>query len=72
MLFTIDIESDLQGLELALPEPAGKTADRALQIRGDLRFLPDGQGIESAGFAENRIAWQLAFRPEDCASPWSE
>ena len=64
-LFTIDIESDLQGLELALPEPAGKAADRALQIRGDLRFLPDGQGIESAGFAENQIAWQLAFRPEN-------
>jgi len=30
-------------------------------VYGDIRFLPGGDFIESAGFAENRLAWQLAF-----------
>lgn len=64
-VFTIEVESDLQGLGLALPEPAGKDADDALQVRGNLRFLPDGEGIESAGFTENLIAWHLDFKPVD-------
>ncbi len=63
---TIQVSSDLQGLELDLPEPAGKDADSAMQIRGDIRFMPGGEVIESAGFTENRVAWQLSFtRPED-------
>ena len=62
---TVQIESDLNGLELLLPVPVGKPADSSLQISGDIRFMPGGEFIESAFFAENRIAWQLAFnKPE--------
>ena len=63
---TIEIDSDLHGLGFDLPEPVGKPADATLQISGDIRFMPGGEVIESAGFAENRVAWQLAFnRPEE-------
>lgn len=63
---TIQIKSDLAGLGFELPEPVGKAADATLQMSGDIRFMPDGEVIESAGFAENRVAWQLAFNhPEE-------
>jgi uncharacterized protein (TIGR02099 family) len=62
---TIEIDSDFDGMAFLLPEPVGKAAASTLQVSGDIRFLPGGQGIESAGFAENRIAWELAFdRPD--------
>ena len=63
---TIQIDSDLVGLGFELPEPVGKPADATLQMSGDIRFMPGGEVIESAGFAEDRVAWQLAFnRPEE-------
>jgi len=63
---TIQIDSDLAGLGFELPEPVGKAADSTLQMSGDIRFMPGGEVIESAGFAENRVAWQLAFNhPEE-------
>ena len=58
---TIQIDSELQGLGFALPEPVGKTAAAAMKIRGDIRILPGGDTIESAGFAENGLAWQVGF-----------
>jgi len=66
---TIRIDSDLDGMAFLLPEPVGKIADSALQVSGDIRFLPDGAGIESAGFAENRIAWELVFNKPDAGEP---
>ncbi|MBU2675581.1 MAG: TIGR02099 family protein [Gammaproteobacteria bacterium] len=59
---TIQIDSELDGLGLDLPEPVGKPADTPMQIRGDIRFLPGGKKIESAGVADNDIAWQVGFR----------
>jgi len=58
---TIQVETDLDGLALEFPEPLGKDAMTPLLVRGDLRFLSGGTVIESAGFTENRIAWQIAF-----------
>ena len=62
---TIRIDSDLAGMAFDLPAPAGKQLDETLQIQGDIRFMPGGAGIESAGFAENQTAWQLAFRRDE-------
>ena len=62
--FTVEIESSLEGLTIELPEPVGKLADSALGIRGDIRFVDD-HVIESVGFAESRIAWQVAFNEAD-------
>ncbi len=64
---TILIDSDLEGLGLELPEPVGKSADATLQLRGDIRFMPGGEAIESAGFAEDGTAWQIAFARSDGA-----
>ncbi len=62
--FTIRLESGLEGLAIEMPEPVGKPADSTLEIRGDIRFVEDGV-IESAGFAENLIAWQVLFNETD-------
>ena len=62
--FTIRIESGLEGLAIELPEPVGKPADSTLEIRGDIRFVEDGV-LESTGFAENQVAWQVLFNKTD-------
>ncbi len=63
---TIQIDSDLEGLGLNLPEPLSKLPDSAMRVTGDIRFIPGGEAIESAGVAANGLSWQLAFkRPED-------
>ena len=63
---TIQVDSDLEGLGFSLPAPVSKAADSTLQVYGDIRFMPGGESIESSGFAENLLAWQLAFsRPEE-------
>lgn len=58
---TIQIDSELEGLALNLPEPVGKPEASAMQLRGDIRFIPGGEVIESAGFADNGLAWKVAF-----------
>ena len=58
---TIQIDSDLEGLGFSLPAPVGKEPDTTLQVYGDIRFMPGGEVIESSGFAENLLAWQLTF-----------
>ena len=62
---TIQIDSNLEGLGFALPEPVSKPENSSLQIRGDIRFMPGGERIESAGFAETPLAWRLAFAKVD-------
>jgi len=63
---TIQIDSELEGLAFNLPEPVGKPEASAMKVKGDIRFIPGGEVIESAGFADNGLAWQVAFsRLED-------
>lgn len=59
---TIQIDSDFEGFGFELPQPLDKAIDSSLRVRGDIRFMPGGEVIESAGFAENRLAWQLTFK----------
>lgn len=58
---TIQIKSEFEGFAFDLPEPVGKPAESKLRVSGNIRFMPGGEVIESAGLAENNIAWQLAF-----------
>jgi len=59
--FTIEIDTALEGLALDLPDPVGKPANEALQMSGELVFMPGGELIESIGRADNGIAWHLSF-----------
>ncbi len=62
---TIRLASDLSGFAFDLPSPLRKPADEPRRIRGDIRFLPGGTVIESSGFTEDEMAWQIAFhKPE--------
>lgn len=64
--FTIQFESALEGLALILPDPVAKSADAAMQLHADLRFMPGGERIETTGGAENGLSWHLDFtKPED-------
>ena len=59
--FTIEIDTALEGLALDLPDPVGKPANQAMQLSGELVFMPGGELIESIGQAENGMAWRLSF-----------
>ncbi len=58
---TIQIDTELEGMTFNMPEPVGKPAATVMKVKGDIRFLPGGERIESAGFAENGMVWQVAF-----------
>lgn len=63
---TIEIDSDLEGLALLLPEPVGMPAEAPLSLRGELRFVPNEDVIETTGMAGDQIAWRAAFnKPEN-------
>ncbi|HNP64457.1 MAG TPA: YhdP family protein [Woeseiaceae bacterium] len=62
---TIRIHSEMDGLAFLLPEPLAKADEAVMPFRGELRFMPGGEAIESSGIADERITWQLAFnKPE--------
>ena len=61
----IELDSELVGLALKLPAPIGKPAEDALPVRGDMRFVPNADVIESTGMAGDQLTWQATFnRPE--------
>ena len=63
---TIEVDSELEGLALQLPDPVGKAPEEPLSLRGELRFVPDVDVIETTGMAGDQIAWQVAFnKPEN-------
>ncbi len=59
--FTIEVDTALEGLAFDLPDPVGKPASEAMQLSGELVFMPGGELIESIGQAENGMAWHLSF-----------
>jgi len=62
---TIEIDSNLVGLAIDVPDPVRKPAEESWPLRGDIRFMTGGEVIESAGSVADNISWQLAFnRPE--------
>jgi uncharacterized protein (TIGR02099 family) len=63
--FRIEIDTAMEGLALDLPDPVGKPAGDAMQLSGELLFMPGGELIESIGQADNGMAWHLSFsKPE--------
>ncbi len=58
---TIQIDTELEGMAFNMPDPVGKPAATVMKVKGDIRFLRGGERIESAGFAENGMVWQVAF-----------
>ena len=59
--FTIEVDTALEGLAFDLPDPVGKPASEAMQLSGELVFMPGGELIESIGQAENGMTWHLSF-----------
>ena len=59
--FTVRIASSLRGMALELPDPLSKPADEAMLVRGDIRFMPGGERIESEGVDSERGVFTQAF-----------
>lgn len=56
----IDIDSDLNGLALELPEPLGKTAGTVRPLSFELAF-PEAGLIAASGNLADAVRWRLAF-----------
>ncbi len=59
--FTIELYSDLVGLEVGLPAPLNKPADQSVGVEGRLFMPSDADRIDTAGRAEGMLAWQMGF-----------
>ncbi len=60
---SVMFDSDLVGIAVDLPDPVQKPAADEWRLRGDIRFMPGGEAIESTGFLRDDITWQLGFTP---------
>jgi len=59
--FTIEIATDLVGVEIDLPQPLGKPPDQAIDLAASI-FMPRGSNrIESTGSASDLLRWQVEF-----------
>jgi uncharacterized protein (TIGR02099 family) len=63
--FTIEIESDLDGLAIDFPRPLHKGPDEKLPTAGKIVIPKGGDRIESAGTVGKLLAWQMAFTKDE-------
>ncbi len=65
MPFTIQIASDLAGLDIRLPRPLGKPAGESVDL-GVTLFLPKGADrVDTTGSAGDIFSWQAAITKQD-------
>ncbi len=65
MPFTIQIASDLQGLDIRLPRPLGKTAEESVDL-GVTLFMPkDSDRVDTTGSAGDVFSWRAAITKQD-------
>lgn len=60
----VTIDSQLEGLEIALPVPLKKAPQDAMALHANLTFPAPGQ-IESKGTLSNELRWDLSFEQQD-------
>ena len=59
--FTIQLATDLVGVDIDLPAPLGKTATEIIDIGATIFMPKGGDRIESEGRAGDVLAWQVGF-----------
>ena len=65
--FTIQVASDLVGLDIRLPRPLGKPAEEAVDL-GVTLFMPkDADRVDTTGVAGDIFSWQAAIAKQDGA-----
>jgi uncharacterized protein YhdP len=57
---TFAIATDLEGMEIKLPEPLGKSASGQLGLAAGIYLVDGGERIETSGMAGESVAWQLS------------
>jgi uncharacterized protein (TIGR02099 family) len=59
--FTIQLATDLAGVDIDLPAPLGKTADELIDVGASIVMPKGGDRIESEGRAGELLSWQVGF-----------
>ena len=57
---TFAIATDLEGMEIKLPEPLGKSAGSQVGLAAGIYLVDGGERIETSGMAGESVAWQLS------------
>lgn len=63
--FVAKVQSDLSGLEIALPEPFYKAAAESYPLQAGAELAPGAEALVITGDAENRLSWLLDFAKGD-------
>lgn len=64
--FTVEIETDMAGFALDMPQPVQKAAGDLLPTFGVIELPKGGESISSSGTAAGLMSWDLIFeKPED-------
>ncbi len=63
--FTIDINTNLEGLAFELPAPLEKSAEQAVPIAATIEMPRGGARIESSGSADGLLSWRTSFSKEE-------
>jgi uncharacterized protein (TIGR02099 family) len=59
--FQIDLNSELEGLAIDLPEPLSKSAEEKLPISAVMRLPSAADSIVTTGLAQGLLSWRLEF-----------
>jgi uncharacterized protein (TIGR02099 family) len=63
--FTIEVETDLAGMAIDLPEPLGKQQDDAIDVFASILLPKGGEMIASTGRASDLLSWQIEFAKDN-------
>jgi uncharacterized protein (TIGR02099 family) len=63
--FTIQLSSDLVGLNIALPRPLGKQADEAIDFGASIFMPKDAERVETTGTAGDIFSWQATVARQE-------
>jgi uncharacterized protein (TIGR02099 family) len=63
--FTVNLQTDLAGVTIDLPQPLRIEAEESLDISASIMLPKGGQRIDSTGNAGELFSWQFAFNKPD-------
>lgn len=63
--FTIEVESDLAGMQIDLPAPLAKPLDDTIDLSARIIIPKGGERVETSGKAGDLLSWQIAFAKDD-------
>ena len=63
--FTIQVSSDLEGLDIALPRPLGKVAEETVDLGATILVPKGADRVDTTGVAGDIFSWQATVTKQD-------